>query len=220
LTRYSTNIPEHWEISKVKYLAKINQKTLTDNTPEEYELNYLDISSVDSDGKVLHVEPMLFKNAPSRARRIVSDGDTLVSTVRTYLKAITWFEKADLNLICSTGFAVLTPKKTIEPKYLSYSMRSSLYIEEIVTRSVGVSYPAITATEIGRLEYLLPPLDEQGIIIEYIDKQTLKVENLILDVNRQIQKLKEYRQSLIYEAVTGKFDVREYDQTKQEVLHG
>ncbi len=211
-------IPEHWEISRVKYQADVNKRTLTDKVSGDYEINYLDISNVDSNGKVINIEPMLFENAPSRARRVVSNGDTLVSTVRTYLKAITWFDIVDPNFICSTGFAVLSPKDSILPKYLSFLMRSTLYIEEIVSRSFGVSYPAITANEIANLECLLPSRDEQHDIIKFIDHQLAYIENLILDVEIQIQNLKSYRQSLIYEAVTGKIDVRDYQPERSEQL--
>ena len=211
-------IPEHWEISKVKYHSNINQKTLTEKTPDDYEIKYLDISNVDSNGKILKIEPMAFKDAPSRARRIVSDGDTIVSTVRTYLKAITCFDNIESNLVCSTGFAVLSPKESIEPKFLSYLMKSSLYVEEIVSRSVGVSYPAITASEIADLNLIVPPINEQKAIIDYIDDIVKNVENIIVDINCQIQNFKQYRQSLIYEAVTGKIDVREYEPERSEQL--
>ena len=211
-------VPEHWEISKVKYHSNINQKTLTDKTPDDYEINYLDISNVDSNGKILNIEPMVFKDAPSRARRIVSEGDTLVSTVRTYLRAITWFDSVKTNLVCSTGFAVLNPKESVEPKYLSFLMKSTLYVEEIVSRSVGVSYPAITASEIADLDLLLPPISEQKVIVDYIDDIVKNLENIIADTNCQIQNLKKYRQSLIYEAATGKIDVREYEPERSEQL--
>jgi len=64
---------------------------------------------VTSIGEIDGIQRLNFKDAPSRARRILSKGDTIVSTVRTYLKAIAFIENVQSNLICSTGFAVLTP---------------------------------------------------------------------------------------------------------------
>ncbi|BAD77190.1 type I restriction-modification system specificity determinant [Geobacillus kaustophilus HTA426] len=203
-------MPESWEVSKIKYQADINKYTLSENTDEDLEIKYIDISSVNSRGEVVNIEKYYFKDAPSRARRILRKGDTIISTVRTYLKAITWFEEVEENLICSTGFAVLSPKETIYPKYLFYLMRSTKYIDEIVKRSIGVSYPAITSTEIGMMECLLPNINEQKMIVEYIDNELKKIDGLVDEIKLQIQKLKEYRQSLIYEAVTGKIDVRDY----------
>jgi type I restriction enzyme, S subunit len=204
-------IPEHWNISKIKYVTAINKEVLSEKTDPNFEISYIDIGSVNSNGEIGIVELHTFENAPSRARRIVKEGDTIISTVRTYLKAITWITRPTENLICSTGFAVLTPKtKKIKPKYLAYLMRSTKYIDEIVSRSTGVSYPAISSNEIGLLECVLPPLEEQNNIVNNIDFQLSSLDMVVKEVIQQIIKLKEYRQSLIYEAVTGKIDVREY----------
>ncbi|PNT90336.1 restriction endonuclease subunit S [Clostridium thermosuccinogenes] len=203
-------IPEHWRLSKIKYESLINNKTLSESTDDDYEIDYIDISSVTSIGEIDGVQSLNFKDAPSRARRILYKGDTIVSTVRTYLKAIAFIENAQSNLICSTGFAVLTPLSKVVPKYLFYLMRSEKYVNEIVRRSVGVSYPAINASDIGALGCAIPDKDEQKYIVEYLDNCTTQVDELVNDIQTQIQKLKEYRQSLISEAVTGKIDVKEF----------
>ncbi|MCG1012235.1 restriction endonuclease subunit S [Tepidanaerobacter sp. GT38] len=210
-------IPEHWILSKIKYVSLINNKTLSESTDDDYEIDYIDISSVTSIGEIDGIQRLNFKDAPSRARRILSKGDTIVSTVRTYLKAIAFIENVQSNLICSTGFAVLTPLSKVVPKYLFYLMRSEKYVNEIVRRSVGVSYPAINASDIGALECAIPNKDEQKYIVEYLDNCTTQIDQLVNDIQTQIQKLKEYRQSLISEAVTGKIDVREF-QKKNEVI--
>jgi len=203
-------IPEHWILSKIKYVSLINNKTLSESTDDDYEIDYIDISSVTSIGEIDGIQRLNFKDAPSRARRILSKGDTIVSTVRTYLKAIAFIENVQSNLICSTGFAVLTPLSKVVPKYLFYLMRSEKYVNEIVRRSVGVSYPAINASDIGALECAIPNKDEQKYIVEYLDNCTTQIDQLVNDIQTQIQKLREYRQSLISEAVTGKIDVRDY----------
>lgn len=105
-------VPKHWGLARVKEIAYINQKTLPDSTSLEYEFDYVDIGGVTYGASGYSSERMIFRDAPSRAKRIVKNGDTIVSTVRTYLKAITQIGNAE-NLIVSTGFAVLTPKKKI-----------------------------------------------------------------------------------------------------------
>lgn len=204
-------IPVHWEISKIKYQADINKNTLAETTDSLYEMQYIDIGSVNSKGELSTLEKYRFSDAPSRARRKVKKGDTIVSTVRTYLKAISTIESEDENLVCSTGFAVLTARKKIREKYLSYLFKSTIYVDEIVSRSTGVSYPAINASEIGNLECLLPSLEEQKEIEIYIEKRLLEIDKIVKIIIKQIEKLKEYRQSIIYEAVTGKIDVRKLE---------
>lgn len=70
---------------KLKYAASINDEVLPESTLSEHEMQYIDIGNVDSNGKIHDVVTHDFGNAPSRARRIVKDGDVIISTVRTYL---------------------------------------------------------------------------------------------------------------------------------------
>nr|GFD52225.1 hypothetical protein [Tanacetum cinerariifolium] len=103
-------------------------------------INYIDIGNVNSYGETKEIQPILFKDAPSRARRIVRKGDVIVSTVRTYLKAIAAVESDEENLIASTGFAVLrADEKNVAAAYLKYAVRGGYFIEEVVANSTGVS---------------------------------------------------------------------------------
>ena len=192
----------------LKYLSDMNANVLPENTPPNTDIIYIDISSVNSDGKVTNQEELDFDSAPSRARRILSDGDVFLSTVRTYLRAISYVEKAEHNLICSTGFAVISPGSEIYPKFLFYWVRSSLFVDEVVARSVGVSYPAINALEVGNLPFPMIDINEQQAIADFLDREISKIDGLIAKVTEAIEKLKEYRTALISAAVTGKIDVR------------
>ena len=82
-----------------------------------------------------------FSAAPSRARRIVKPGDTIISTVRTYLKAIWYAENPGDDLVCSTGFAVLTPPKGANSKFINYLIQSEPFTDRVTAESVGTAYP-------------------------------------------------------------------------------
>jgi len=200
------DIPEHWEVKRLKYQVTINDETLPETTDPDYELLYVDISSVSPSKGITQKEQMVFENAPSRARRNVKDGDTIVSTVRTYLRAISPVIDPEENLIVSTGFAVIRPRK-MNKDYLSAAIRAPYFIEEVVSRSVGVSYPAINASEIGLISIPLPPPSEQEAIAAFLDRETAKIDTLSAKVTTVIDRLKEYRTALISSAVTGKIDV-------------
>ena len=205
-------VPEHWNLKPIKFLAKTNQLTLAENTDEDFEIQYVDIGSVSITNGIEKIETILFKDAPSRARRIVKDGDIIVSTVRTYLKAIAYIENPPKNLIVSTGFAVLNPIRTvISPQYAKFTFLAEQFIAEVIAKSKGISYPAITATELADIKIALPPLNEQKVILQYLLEENLKMNKLISKQNQLIEKLKEYRASIISHAVTGKIDVREFD---------
>lgn len=166
--RWRNRLPINWALVPLKYVVGINLKTLGEDTDPSRRISYIDIGSVNSEGKIQKMEDIYFGEAPSRARRIVSSGDTLISTVRTYLKAITYCEQAQKDLICSTGFAVLSPYSRIYPKFLFYWVSSSYFVGEIASRSTGVSYPAINATEIGNLPFPMIPTDEQRAIVAFL----------------------------------------------------
>lgn len=196
------DVPKHWELKPIKYHARINEKTLTEQTSPELVISYIDIGCVDSSGYIADTETFEFENAPSRARRIVSSGDVLVSTVRTYLKAIAFVRNAPTELICSTGFAVLSAKPTLIPKFLFYWARANFFVDSVVSRSTGVSYPAINADEIGNIVVPIIPPEEQQTIAAFLDRKTAAIDALIREKEQHIAKISEKRQALISNAVT------------------
>lgn len=194
-------LPDGWTAKKLKYLSTINDETLPETTDPDYELLYVDIGSVDATEGIQKKEPMIFETAPSRARRIVRDGDTIVSTVRTYLRAVAPVRNPEESLIVSTGFAVVRPKG-IDPHYLAYCLRSSYFIETVVSRSVGVSYPATNPADISCIELPVPPEKEQQTIARLLDAKTALIDALVAQKRQLIDKLKEKRQALITRTVT------------------
>ena len=91
------DIPHHWEAALLKRLARINHRVLPESTDKDYAFKYLDISSVGTGQLVAELETMRFGQAPSRARRVLKQGDTMLSTVRTYLKATRFVANARLR---------------------------------------------------------------------------------------------------------------------------
>lgn len=200
-------IPEHWEVRKLKQVCKININSLDERTNPNYEFEYIDIGSVAYENGIINRESFLFKNAPSRARRIAKEGDTIVSTVRTYLKAIDFVDKSKSNYIFSTGFAVLEPNNDVYPKYLFSFIKSDAFTEQVSVNSKGMSYPAINSTELGAQKVLFIPYEEQIHIVSYLEVIEEKIAKAILLKQQEIEKLKEYKTVLIDQVVTGKVRV-------------
>ncbi|WP_437738812.1 restriction endonuclease subunit S [Sorangium sp. So ce1335] len=130
------------------------------------------------------------------------DGDTIVSTVRTYLRAIAYIERPPPGFVCSTGFAVVTPGRRICSKYLYYWLRSEPVVDEICARSVGVSYPAVNADELGSLPVPIPRLEQQIRIVDFLDRSLEPVDELIAKKERLLGLLRENRKALIAQVVT------------------
>jgi type I restriction enzyme S subunit len=167
----------------------------------------VDIGNVSFENGIEDFETYKFRSAPSRARRIAKQGDTIISTVRTYLKSIDYIDNFKSRFIFSTGFAVLTPNKNIYPKFLSSFVWSDAFTEQVRIHSKGISYPAINSTDLSNLSIAIPTYTEQLKIVEYIDNLHQKIGNSISNKNSEIEKLNEFKITLTNNAVTGKIKV-------------
>lgn len=196
---------DKWELIKIKYVAEYNKKTLPENTKDEFNFNYIDIGSVKFGEGITNFQNMIFKDAPSRARRIVKKDDVIISSVRTYLRAIARIEESKIPQIASTGFVVFSSKpQKILPRFLFYAISSESFVGKVEANSVGISYPAINASQIANFKIPLPPLSEQESIAKKLDSKCTQIDSLIAEKESLIADLTEYKKSLIFEVVTGK----------------
>lgn len=204
-------VPGHWEGKPLKRWVRLNASTLGEKTDPDFEFRYVDIGSVQTGRLAKELERIRFEAAPSRARRVLRRGDTIISTVRTYLKAI-WYVNEDADdLIASTGFAVLTPGKGVEPEYLGYVIQSSSFVNRVAANSIGIAYPAIAETVLGRFPVALPPtVEEQQAIIAHIKTESTPLDEAISRTEDEIKLIREYRDRLIADVVTGQIDVRSW----------
>ena len=201
-------VPVHWEVRKLKHWLTVNRQTLLEDTDPDYIFDYVDISSVGTGRLVTKPERLQFRDCPSRARRIVQSGDTIMSTVRTYLKAVWHADEVKSDLVASTGFAVLTPKPFTYAKFVSYLCLSEHFTNRVTANSVGIAYPAIAETKLETFNVGVPPLSEQTAIARFLDHATDQIERCIRAKEKLIALLEEQKQVMIHDAVTGRIDVR------------
>ena len=199
---WATGLPKTWIARRLKYDATFNDDKLPEDFPEDADIGYIEISDVSQLRGVERFETVAFGDAPSRARRKLKSGDTLLSTVRTYLKAVAFVDESVANSVASTGFAVVRPGKRFIPRFLSWVLQSDIFVNEVVSYSVGVSYPAINAIDVANLIAIQPPLDVQHAIAAHLDRETAKIDTLIAKKRELIAKLKEQRSALISRTVT------------------
>ena len=103
----------------------------------------------------------------------------------------------------STGFAVIRPRQEIlDTGYCKYVLRESEFLHKVFTHSVGVSYPAISAWDLGNIAVPIHPLPEQRAIADYLDRETAKIDALIAEKEHLLSLLAEKRSALITQAVT------------------
>ncbi len=200
-------IPKGWKVCRLKDIVRSNLESLGESTAPDKQIEYLDISAVGNG--YLREKPvrMVFGEAPSRARRIVHEGDTIISTVRTYLKSVLYIDQSVSDCIVSTGFSVLTPKKEIEPRYLGFLLSSNWFVDSVIAQSIGISYPAINDSSLLALSVVFPPLPEQRRIVAHLDSVCSELDAAEAAIRKQIALLQELRIRLVSDAVTGAVEV-------------
>lgn len=191
---------------RIKDIGRINARTLAESTPGKYTFRYIDISSVSSEGEILLSEEMTFDMSPSRARRIVSKGDVIISTVGTYLRAIAGIGWDTENVIASTGFAVISPGNSFDNDYVRYLLMSDAIVQEICKDSCGVSYPAITASKLSAIRIPECDLGRQKKIVKYLNERIDLINKRICLRERELQLLNELKRSEIDSVVTRGLD--------------
>ncbi|WP_017303264.1 restriction endonuclease subunit S [Spirulina subsalsa] len=178
---------EGWEIKKIDELALVDQETLSESTDKNFCFYYIDIGSIIEGNLLIPSNTITFKEAPSRARKRVYFSDVLMSTVRPNLKSFVYFDRTDNNYIASTGFAVLSAKDGVDPRFILYSILSDKITAQIESYIVGSNYPAINSNDVRNLQVLTPPFVEQqqiANILSTVDRAIAQTEALIAKQQR------------------------------------
>lgn len=190
-------IPTHWEMTKIKHFCEINPQT---NQEIPNHFTYIDLESV-TKGVLWKKQVISKEQAPSRAQRILQKKDILFQLVRPYQKNNYLFDE-DGDYVASTGYAQVRTREYA--KFIYYAFLEDSLIQRIALKCTGSNYPAITSSDFGDLKIPLPPLEEQKAIAEYLDTQIEKIDLAICKIKSQINLIKEYKTTLISEAVCGR----------------
>ncbi|MCG2760490.1 MAG: restriction endonuclease subunit S, partial [Candidatus Delongbacteria bacterium] len=154
-------------------VAEINPKT--QKLPDEFI--YIDLESVES-GKLLKENEITSDKAPSRAQRVLRKDDILYQMVRPYQRNNLYFDLNDENkkYVASTGYAQLRSKD--QPKFLYHYMHTNRFVNEVLDKCTGTSYPAINSSDLGAIKVAYPTHTEQKRIAEFLSDIDTKIEKL------------------------------------------
>lgn len=190
----------HWPENELKKAVK-KQSTINPKATPEKEYHYIDISSIDKKTKqILIFNKFLGKNAPSRARKIVKNGDTVFSTVRPYLKSIAHVINLPDPKVASTGFCVLSPNELVDHNWLYYNVLSDWFIDKVLPFQKGAAYPAVSDQDILNQTIKFPPLSGQQKIVEKLNA----VQNYKKSLLHQKSLLQELFDSVLDKSMNGK----------------
>lgn len=132
---------------------------------------YVDVAAVDNiEKKIAGARTVIGVEAPSRARKLIRNGDILVSTVRPNLNAVALVSAEFDGQVASTGFCVLRATEKVLPEYLFYFTRSKPFIDGLTSLVAGALYPAVSDSQVLDQELPVPPLPEQRRIVDLLSR--------------------------------------------------
>lgn len=152
-------------------------------------IDYVDISSVDNvEKRIVGMQCIPAKEAPSRAKQLLEVGDILIATVRPNLNAVAMVEEATNNLIVgSTGYCVLRCNDQVDRRYVYYFCQSPYFVDDMTAQATGASYPAVSTSIVKSACIPVRSIDEQRMIADKFDQ----VSDLIALRKEQLAKLDE-----------------------------
>jgi type I restriction enzyme S subunit len=169
-----------WIMKKFRKIVDINPK----NKELPNSFIYIDLESVNN-GNLLKEERIFKVDAPSRAQRLLSKKDILYQTVRPYQKNNYFFDKAENDYVASTGYAQIRTSNN-STSFLYQYIHTNYFVNKVLLRCTGTSYPAINSTDLSKIKVATPLLSEQQKIANFltaIDKRihTLEKKKTLLE---------------------------------------
>ena len=198
-------VPEHWNVRRFSRQISIAEGQV-DPTVEPYASmpliapNHLEAKT----GRLLYQETASEQGAIS-GKYFCRTGDVIYSKIRPALAKVV---VAPTDCLCSADMYPLSPRHSLQTKYLFWLLLSEALTAWSVLESERVAMPKVNRATLNGYYIPIPSLPEQSVIVRYLDNATVVIDAAINNAQRQIDLLREYRTRLIADVVTGHVDVR------------
>ena len=198
------DIPEHWQMKRLKYvLDERNERSKTGEEPlfmvsQKYGL----VVRADYHEKAEVAQSNI-------DNKIVYKNDLVFNKLKPHL-GVFYKSEIDFKGLVSPDYAVYKVKNYIyDMKYLEILFRNPKYIEQFIIRATGIVEGLIRlyTTSLFELPVMIPPKEEQEAILKFVKIENDKIDISQQNVEKQIDRLKEYKNILINQAVTGKIKI-------------
>ncbi len=214
------DVPSHWKVKRLRFGIEINPVKSELKIKDDTIVSFVPMESVKYD-KNLDVTQERLLEEVYKGYTYFKDNDIVLA------KITPCFENGKSaiakNLMNGIGFGttelhVLRVNDSFNEQYLYYLIKSEFFMNVGESEMLGAGgQKRISEEFVKNFLVPFPTFNEQIRIAEFIDQETQKIDNMTDTVNRTIERLKEYRSTLITQAVTGKIDVRHHNNNKQDV---
>ena len=209
-------IPEDWCVKPIKSLFSFGKGlpiTKADLRPSGIKtISYGQVHA--KYNKSVFIDEQLYRFVESKylqtnADSLVKKGDFIFADTSEDIEGSGDFVYIDIDDLVFAGYhsLVLKSLSNFENKYLAYLFMSSLWKRQLWREVYGIKVFSITRSLISKTTVILPTLTKQQVIVNYLDKKCADIDSLISIKQQKIEKLQEYKKSLIFEYVTGKKEV-------------
>lgn len=208
------NIPQHWDVKKLRFLGELQNGISKNSDSFGSGYPFLGYGSIyDNEITPKKAEGLVNSTEAEREKYSVKEGDVFFTRTSETMEeiGIPCTCMATIENCVFSGFVIRfrNTSKLLTKGFSRYYFQSHFPRVFLVNEMNIVTRSSLSQGLLKRLPVLLPPLDEQQQLVEYLDNQTKKIHSFIEKANKMIDLLNEYRTALISEAVTGKIDVRE-----------
>ena len=185
-------IPKHWDIIKAKYLWN-EVFSFSENGSE----NLLSVSQYDGVTQAKNES----RSESLKGYKKVAKDNLVINIMLAWMGGL---GVSEYNGIVSPAYCVYRLKKAANPKFMHYLYKTPIYLAEFARHSTGVipSRWRMYTDDFGQVLTLVPPIDEQDMIVSYLDKVTSKIDEAIAQQQKMIDLLNERKQIIINNAVT------------------
>lgn len=192
-------IPEHWELRRIKYI--FSEKKEKSTTGKEMPL------SLSKDKGIIPFSEKKNKTMESASYvgcKIVTKGDIVFNRFKARLFAI-----SDYDGLVSSDYAVYCCNNTASLKYIVKLLSTEMYREAFNRKASGIGdgFSRLYTEDLFAFYAIFPPLEEQQAIVDYIEAKLSKIDSFMVDLQAEIDYLKEFKQRLISDVVTGQICV-------------
>ena len=203
-------VPKGWRVGSLADLAALNSESWTAKKHPD-TVAYIDLANA-KDNQIAEVTIYAFDEAPSRARRVLRGGDTIVGTVRPGNRSFAFIHQAASNLTASTGFAVLRPREIENTEFVYLAATQDSSIEHLTHVADGGAYPAVRPEVVAGIKCVLP----SGAIMQAFHDVTAPLLASVAANQQQAQTLATLRDTLLPRLISGQLRLPEAEALIEE----